>query len=598
VTRRGFALEVDFDAVASSGGPAPSAAAVARLDDFDALRRAIGRPDADAAATIAALHRRDGTRCVDALHGEFAFASWDPQRRELLCARDPFGVEPLYYAHDPARRRFACATDVAALLALAWVDDALRAERVLRFLDGRLDAPSATFHERVRRLPPGHRLVVDRDRLRVERWFTLEAPQPLRLREPRDYEEALRERLRIAVERRLDGASAPALFASGGLDSSVLFVLACDALARVGAPPPAVYSLTFGDTPDCDERRHVEALLAATSGGAAHFVDARRLDPFTTAESSALEEWEPVAAPNDHLYRALLAAARERGTDLVLDGTDGDSVVSHGFGRFAELLARGHFATLAREAREFAAASGRTPRDVVRKLALRPVAKALALHAPSFLRPAWRARPWRRGVPTPSLAREELARSVGTEGRADLEPPLDAYFTERESHRLNLSTALHGDSLEALARAASSSGVELRHPMFDLDLARFCLSLPAEQKLADGWTRHVLRRAATARLPASIAWRRRKSDLSPHFTESVCARVCALSPDAVVDAIRPAEEFVDARRLQWSIDLLRSRHDSEVAYAVWRAFALALWLRGRQSRRRNRCPHPPQGGPP
>src|SRR6266851_4305018 len=39
-----------------------------------------------------------GEECVEHLLGDFVFAIWDGRRRRLFCARDHFGVKPLYYA--------------------------------------------------------------------------------------------------------------------------------------------------------------------------------------------------------------------------------------------------------------------------------------------------------------------------------------------------------------------------------------------------------------------------------------------------------------------------------------------------------------------
>jgi len=61
---------------------------------------AIAEPIGDAAIVLAA-YRRWGVECVRHLEGDFAFAIWNAQERTLFCARDPFGVKPLVYAHLP-----------------------------------------------------------------------------------------------------------------------------------------------------------------------------------------------------------------------------------------------------------------------------------------------------------------------------------------------------------------------------------------------------------------------------------------------------------------------------------------------------------------
>ena len=45
----------------------------------------------------------------------YAFAIWDETRQELLLARDPYGIKPLYTANDGWTFRFA--SQVKALLA-------------------------------------------------------------------------------------------------------------------------------------------------------------------------------------------------------------------------------------------------------------------------------------------------------------------------------------------------------------------------------------------------------------------------------------------------------------------------------------------------
>ena len=76
-----------------------------RLDDRDALVAALAAADGGAdlrqltdAAVLARAYDAWGDDCVTRLLGDFSFCLWDARNRRLLCARDHFGVKPLYYA--------------------------------------------------------------------------------------------------------------------------------------------------------------------------------------------------------------------------------------------------------------------------------------------------------------------------------------------------------------------------------------------------------------------------------------------------------------------------------------------------------------------
>ena len=77
----------------------------ARVDDRDALVRKLkhaGRVHLEAPTDVELLlhaYHVWGEACVKHLIGDFAFAIWDKRSQRLFCARDHFGIKPLYYSH-------------------------------------------------------------------------------------------------------------------------------------------------------------------------------------------------------------------------------------------------------------------------------------------------------------------------------------------------------------------------------------------------------------------------------------------------------------------------------------------------------------------
>jgi len=188
-----------------------------------------------------------GERCVDRLHGMFAFAIWSARDRSLFLARDRFGIKPLYYSLTEGGLVFA--SSVQAILEDAGVDTAIDPV-ALHFqftLHGVVPAPYTVLRG-VRKLPPAHWMRVSAEG-RVEQggYWTLEARRPERPFSDGDWLDAIDSALRLAVRRRSEVADVPVgVLLSGGLDSSLLVAL----LAEAGVADLRTFSVGFEDAPE------------------------------------------------------------------------------------------------------------------------------------------------------------------------------------------------------------------------------------------------------------------------------------------------------------------------------------------------------------
>ncbi|MBX3466784.1 MAG: hypothetical protein KF878_07795 [Planctomycetes bacterium] len=202
----------------------------ARLDARDDLRAALlaanQQPAAGAsdAALVAHACEAWGPACVERLRGDFSFVAWDPARRELFGARDPFGGRPLFYAEVqgglvvsnamcPVSEHPLVSDDLDEL----WLADFVLLGESLR--------PEASVFGAVRRLPPGHALLVRDGGLRsVRPTFALDPVPPLRGDEG-EVRAQVTAALDAAVRDRLPSDRLGVLL-SGGLDSPLIAALA------------------------------------------------------------------------------------------------------------------------------------------------------------------------------------------------------------------------------------------------------------------------------------------------------------------------------------------------------------------------------------
>jgi asparagine synthase (glutamine-hydrolysing) len=190
---------------------------------------------------VLAAYRQWGEGCVARLEGMFALALWDAERRRLFLARDRAGEKPLFYRH--AGGRLAFASELKALMA----DPAFPRE---------LDRGALEFYlaygyvpgERcilagAAKLPPASAAVYDleRDTLRVWRYWELPAPYLGPRQDPAELVDELEGLLEASVRRQLVADVPVGILLSGGLDSSVVTALA----ARVSDRPVKTFTVTF-----------------------------------------------------------------------------------------------------------------------------------------------------------------------------------------------------------------------------------------------------------------------------------------------------------------------------------------------------------------
>jgi asparagine synthase (glutamine-hydrolysing) len=206
--------------------------------------------------------------------------------------------------------------------------------------------------------------------------------------------------------------------------------------------------------------------------------------------------------------------------------------------------------------------------------------QVIAPLAPHWVRRVWRAlRQLDSSVsPAARIMNRRFAKRVRIAGYRPT--PLDKLET-RDSQRLHHLRVLSGLiplSLEIADRAARAFSIEPRYPFFDQRLIEFCLAVPPEQKLSDGWTRSIMRRALATALPAEVAWRRTKSDLSAAFTRGLLRFERAEIDRVVIRGNVPVGDYVNLRKVQAIYARCNDAGSAGYALTIWKVLTLNRWL--------------------
>lgn len=264
-----------------------------------------------------------GAACLDRFRGMFALAVWSRASGELLLARDPTGIKPLYHAELPGGQGFVFASEIKALLALPGFRPRLDRSSLRQFLEfGYTFDDHATSLEGVRKLPPGHLLKVTGGRPGEPRaYFRPSAPGDGGdggARGLQEREEELFSTLSEVVDQHLVADVPVALLLSGGLDSSILA-----ALAARGRP---VTTITMGFAESgVDERPHARRVAEHIGSDhrevTIHPADVRRdLEQVTWYFDDLFADWGLVST------RLLYQRCRDQGIKVVLVGEGADEL--------------------------------------------------------------------------------------------------------------------------------------------------------------------------------------------------------------------------------------------------------------------------------
>jgi asparagine synthase (glutamine-hydrolysing) len=297
-----------------------------RIDGQGELRDALAASGAsvpgnatDEALVLAAWHAW-GEDAVARLRGDFSFALWDPARRVLLCARDAFGVRPLYYAD--LGDAFVCSNVLSAVRAHPAVTSRLHEPAIVSFLchGFNIDLTTTTFAD-IRRLAPAHQLAVSLESAggATRRHSSFPAPTPLVYRREEEYVERYRELLGRAVQDRLR-VPRVAIMLSGGLDSTSLA-----ATVRRVSPGTEVLAITTdvsAFSPNDDARLAAEV---AQRLGLRHEIVRETPAQLDHLRDTEFRAPEPLDEPEYAEWRRLARHISVE-TPVVFVGEDGDAL--------------------------------------------------------------------------------------------------------------------------------------------------------------------------------------------------------------------------------------------------------------------------------
>jgi len=502
---------------------------------------------------------KHGKAVLPKLNGFFAFAFYDTQNVQVLLARDPMGIKPLYYYHD--QDKFMFGSEMQSILAYG-IEKEVDYTALLYYLQLNYVPAPYSMVKGVRKLLPGHYIDVGGGEVRVEKIPSTE--------EDPVSEGSLSELLESSVKKRLMSDVPLGSFLSGGVDSSIIAGLAARHTEQLHT-----FSVGYSDDKYFDETSY--ARKVARHIGSEHTVFELSRKTMGSNLEAVLDHFdEPFADSSAIAVYELSRQVRQQVT-VALSGDGADEL----FGGYTKHRAWAR------------AAAGTTMGSFV-----------------TAMKPLWWMLPKSRSSPGGNAVRrlhrfsklgsmtpvERYWFLASFQGASDAQAFLSAPYQmegDEVSERIN---ALINDDTDSILRAdqqlvlpddmlkkvdlmSMASGLEVRVPFLDQSVVNWANRQPAAAKFGPDYSKQLLREEFSGLLPAEIFERSKKGFEVPllHFLKKDLKKL--VKEELLSKAFIQSQGIFDPGRIEQTKRQLYSMNPSDSHAKVWALLVFQWWWR-------------------
>lgn len=287
---------------------------------------------------LLSLYIKYGEDCLEKLNGFFSFAVFDKQEKSLFIARDRMGIKPLLYYFNGTD--FIFASELKAILKFK-VSKQIDQVSLFNYLQFNYIPTYKSILTNISKLKPGHFIKIDNvsnlDNIVENQYYEIPFNEKETIvKNAFNYEkskEMLRNLLDEAVQKRLVADVPIGTFLSGGIDSSVISVLAKQHKTDLNT-----FSIGYADEPFFDETNYANAV--ANKIGSKHHVFKLTNDELYENLNDILDYIDEPFADSSAIAVYLLSKYTRKHVTVALSGDGADEMFSGYNKHMAEYKAR------------------------------------------------------------------------------------------------------------------------------------------------------------------------------------------------------------------------------------------------------------------
>ena len=458
-----------------------------------------------------------GPKCLNKLNGQFAFAIWNNETKELFLARDRVGIRPLFYTQT--KNNFIFGSEIKTLLehpdVIAEIDP-LSMSEIFTFWS---TLSPKTIFKGIFELPPGHFMEISSGNSKIIRYWSLNYPSDTGSYFNATIDDAvseLEELLTDAARIRLRADVQVAAYLSGGLDSSATTAL----IKKVMPEALQTFSIRFEDD-EFDETSYQQEVSGYLGTRHTAFTCTRE-DIGNYFPRVIWHSEIPILRTAPVPMFCLSQKVRENNIKVVITGEGSDEMLA-GYDIFKEGIIRLFWS--------------KQPDSIYRPLLLQKLYPYLAQFkgrnknmlklffgyqlndtGSPFYSHILR---WKNTSNLQLYFSDDLKSEINSYDQIDavkkmLPPDFDQYDILNKSQWLEIVTFMSSYLLSSQGdRMAMANSVEGRYPFLDYRLMEFAAKLPPDFKMHGLNEKYILKRMMRNKLPDSVLKRPKQAYRAP-----------------------------------------------------------------------------------
>lgn len=518
-----------------------------------------------------------GEKCLERLNGMFAFIIFDSKEQIAFCARDRFGVKPLYYWRNNYGTLYF-ASEIKQFTKLPDWDPRLNKKRAYDFLAwGLTDHTNETLFQGVLQVKPGH-FIKFNTRLSEEFpnrdsnwqaehvWYKLSSDTSISSLDKAS--SLLYEKLLASIKIRLQANMTIGANLSGGLDSSTIACL-IDKVFKDGNSDSPFFTLsaTF-EHPEITERMYIDAASNAISAKPL-FVTPEFNDLKLDFQRLTWHQDEPFASSSIFAEWSVYQTASSHGIKIMLGGQGADEQLA-GYPEHIGHFYRGWI----RNRQPFLLLHDLFGTFFVYRTSISSSIKLLL----NSLLPQVLRQPLRNFIGTtnqkPTWLNTELL-SVIPYDPYDSKGYRNASVSEASKIQLestNLPMQLHWEDRNSMAHS-----IESRSPFLDYRVVEYLYGIPDNFRYSKGESKVILRRAISSIVPKLIASRKGKIGFSTPESIWVKEQGAYFFQDAIKLSIEQSCGIIKPTAGQYFLDMIEGKRTYN--HSLWRVISFGAWIK-------------------